>query len=119
MDIIFIRDLKVDCIIGVWEWERKIRQTLYIDLELGTDISKSAASDKLEDTLDYKAITNAIREFVATSEFNLVETLAEKIAALTLDQFNIPWISISINKKGALRNARDVGVRIERGTRTD
>jgi dihydroneopterin aldolase len=119
MDIIFVRDLKVDCVIGVWEWERKIRQTLHIDLDLGTDISKSAASDNLDDTLDYKAVTTSVREFVAASEFNLVETLAEKIAMLVLDQYKVPWIRVSINKRGALRHAQDVGVIIERGTRTD
>lgn len=119
MDIIVVRDLKVDCIIGVWEWERKISQTLHIDLDLGTDISKSAASDNLDDTLDYKAITNSIREYVGASEFNLIETLAEKIAALVQEQFNVPWIRVSINKRGALRHAKDVGVIIERGTRSD
>lgn len=119
MDIIFVRDLKVDCIIGVWEWERKIRQTLHIDLDLGTDISKSAASDNLDDTLDYKAVTTSIREFVSASEYNLVETLAEKIAALVQEQFNVSWIRVVINKRGALRHAQDVGVIIERGSRTD
>jgi len=119
MDIIFVRDLKVDCIIGVWKWERKIRQTLHIDLDLGTDITKSAASDNLDDTLDYKAITNSIREYATTSEFNLVETLAENIATLVLDKFAVPWLRITINKRGALRHARDVGVSIERGTRPD
>ena len=119
MDIIFVRDLKVDCIIGVWEWERKIRQTLHIDLDLGTDISKSAASDNLDDTLDYKAITNSIRDFVADSEFKLVETLAEKIAALVQEKFGVPWVRVVINKRGALRHARDVGIIIERGINPD
>ena len=119
MDIIFVRDLKVDCIIGVWKWERKIRQTLHIDLEMGTDISKAAASDNLDDTLDYKAITNDIRDFVSDSEFKLVETLAEKIASLVQEKFGVPWIRIVINKRGALRHARDVGVIIERGTNPD
>ncbi len=119
MDIIFVRDLKVDCIIGVWEWERKIRQTLHIDLDLGTDIVKSAASDNLDDTLDYKAITNGIREFVGASEFKLVETLAEGIATLVQKQYNVPWIRVVINKRGALRHARDVGVIIERGINPD
>ena len=119
MDIIFVRDLKVDCVIGVFEWERKIRQTLHIDLELGTDIAKAAASDNLDDTLDYKAVTNSIREFVSISEYKLVETLAEKIAALVQEQFNVSWMRVVINKRGALRHAQDVGVSIERGTRTD
>jgi len=117
MDIIFIRDLRIDAVIGIYDWERSIRQTLSLDLELATDIRKAAASDAIEDTLDYKAVAKRIIAFVQESRFELVETLAERVAALILEEFPVPWLRLTLNKGGALRGARGVGVVIERGTR--
>ena len=117
MDIVFIRDLRVDAIIGVFEWERRIRQTLSFDLEMAADIARAAASDRIEDTLDYKAVAKRIRAFVEASEFQLVETLAERVAELVREEFGVPWLRLRLNKTGAVRGARDVGVLIERGER--
>jgi 7,8-dihydroneopterin aldolase/epimerase/oxygenase len=115
VDIIYLHDLKVDCIIGLWDWERKVRQRIVIDLDMAADIRKSAKSDAIEDTLDYKAVSKAVISFVGESEFQLVETLAEKIADIILNDFQVPWVRVKINKKGAIRGASDVGVIIERG----
>lgn len=115
MDIIFLNDLKVETIIGIWDWERKIRQTVAIDLEMSADIAKAAATDDVEDTLNYKMVAKRLQQFVGDSSFQLVETLAEKIAALILDEFDVSWVKVRVNKPGAIRDARDVGVLIERG----
>lgn len=117
MDTIFLHDLRIDTVIGIYDWERRIRQTVSLDLEMATDIRKAAASDKIDDTLNYKAVAKRIIGFVEQSEFQLVETLAERVADLVLDEFNIPWIRLTLNKTGAVRGARDVGVIIERGER--
>jgi len=119
MDIIFLNELKVDTVIGIWEWERKIRQTVSIDLEMAADIRKAAASDKVDDTLNYKLVAKRVQQFVADSEFQLVETLAENIASIVREEFGVPWVKVRVNKPGAIRGARDVGVLIERGTRQD
>jgi len=115
MDIIFLNDLKVETIIGIWDWERKIRQTVAIDLEMSADIAKAAATDDVEDTLNYKLVAKRLQQFVGGSSFQLVETLAEKIAGIILDEFDVSWVKVCVNKPGAIRGARDVGVRIERG----
>ena len=117
MDIIFLHEIKVDTVIGIWDWERKIRQTVVIDLEMAADIRKAAASDRVDDTLNYKLVAKRLQQFVADSEFQLVETLAEKIAAIVNDEFGVPWVRVRVNKPGAIRGARDVGVLIERGER--
>jgi len=119
MDIIFLHEMKVETVIGIWEWERKIRQTVSIDLEMSADIRESAESDSVDDTLDYKSVAKRVQTFVGDSSFQLVETLAEKIAAIVLDEFDVAWVRVRVNKPGAIRNARDVGVLIERGTRPD
>ena len=114
MDTIFLRDLRVETIVGVWDWERKIRQTVSIDLEMAADIRGAAASDSLDDTLNYKLVAKRVQQFVAESSFQLVETLAEKIAEVVLNDFNVPWVEVRVNKPGAIRGARDVGVKIRR-----
>ena len=119
MDIICLHDLKIDTVIGIWDWERKIRQTVVIDLDMAADIRKAAASDSVEDTLNYKAVAKRVQQFVADSEFQLVETLAENIAGIVNDEFNVPWVRVRVAKPGAIRGAKDVGILIERGTRTD
>ena len=117
MDIIFLHDLRVETVIGIWEWERKIRQTVAIDLEMSADIRKAAATDSVEDTLNYKLVAKRLQQFVGESSFQLVETLAEKIAGIVLDEFEVAWVKVKVNKPGAIRGARDVGVLIERGVR--
>jgi len=119
MDRIFLNELKVETVIGIWEWERKIRQTVVIDLEMSADIAKAAATDSVEDTLNYKSVAKRIQQFVADSSFQLVETLAEKIAAIVRDEFGVQWVKVRLNKPGAIRGSRDVGVLIERGDRPD
>ncbi len=114
MDTIFLRDLKVETIVGVWDWERKVRQTVSIDLEMAADIRRAAASDNLDDTLNYKLVAKRVQQFVGESNFQLVETLAEKIAEVVLNDFDVPWVEVCVNKPGAIRGARDVGVRIRR-----
>ncbi len=119
MDIIFLRDMKVETVIGVWDWERKIRQTVSIDIEMSADIRKAAASDSVEDTLNYKSVAKRVQAFIGESTFQLVETMAENIAAIVLDEFDVAWVRVRVNKPGAIRGARDVGVLIERGSRPD
>lgn len=115
MDIIYIHGLEVDCVIGVWEWERRIRQRVTIDLDLRFDIGPAAASDALEDTLSYKEVAKRVAAFARESEFALVEKLASEIAALLLAEFALNWCRVRVNKFGALRAAGDVGVVVERG----
>lgn len=117
MDIIYLHDLKVDCIIGIWEWERRTTQRLTIHLDMAVDIQRAAASDSIDDTLDYKSVARSVRELVSGSQFQLVETLTEKIAELIVTEFKVPWVRVKLNKKGAIRGASDVGVILERGTR--
>ncbi|MGH8566046.1 MAG: dihydroneopterin aldolase [Gammaproteobacteria bacterium] len=114
MDIIYLRDLRIDTIIGVYRWEREMKQTLVIDLELGTDIRPAAKSDAIADTLNYKDITERVTAFVEQSRYQLVEALAEAVAKLVLDEFPVPWLRLSVNKQGAVRGVRDVGVCIVR-----
>ena len=115
MDIIYLNDLRIDTVIGIYDWERRIKQTVVLDLEMGADIRQAAASDHIDDTLNYKAVAKRIIGFVEQSEYQLVETLAEKVAEIILGEFNVPWVRIRLNKQGAVRGARDVGVIIERG----
>lgn len=118
MDIIYLHGLSVECVIGIWEWERRVRQRVTIDLDMGADVAAAAREDRIASTLDYKAVAKRVRAFVSESDFQLVETLAERVAALLQDEFAIPWVRVRINKPGAIRGARDVGVVIERGART-
>ncbi len=114
MDIVYIRDLRIETVIGIYDWERKIRQTVSLDLEMGTDIRKAAASDHIDDTLDYKSVAKRLIQYVGESEFQLVETLAERIAEIVLNEFNVPWMRLRLSKPGAVTGSQDVGVIIER-----
>lgn len=118
MDIIFITELKIDTVIGIYDWERKVKQTICIDLEMGTDIRKSAQSDVIDDTLNYKKVAKRLISYVENTEFELVETLAEKIADIVRTEFSVPWLRLRLAKPGAVRGAKDVGVLIERGERS-
>jgi len=115
MDKIFLSALTTDCIVGIWDWERKVRQKVVIDLEIATDIRRAAASDRIEDTLDYKAVAKRLLEFVGDSKFQLVETLAERVAEIVVREFGVPWVKVRLNKQGAIRGSKDVGIIIERG----
>ncbi|ALP54340.1 dihydroneopterin aldolase [Candidatus Tenderia electrophaga] len=117
MDIIYLSDLRIQTVIGVFDWEREIKQEVVIDLEMASDIRRAAETDALEDTLDYKSVAKRVIGFVEASEFQLVETLAERVAAVVRQEFGVPWLRLRLNKQGALRGARDVGVIIERGTK--
>ena len=117
VDIIFLHDLRIETTIGIYDWERRIRQTVTLDLEMATDAARAAASDRIEDALDYKAIAKRVIEFVSGSEFRLVETLADRVAALVREEFPVPWVRLRLNKKYAIRGATDVGVVVERGER--
>ncbi|WP_444997218.1 dihydroneopterin aldolase [Aliikangiella sp. IMCC44359] len=104
-------------VIGVFDWEREIKQKLIFNIELGTDIAKAAMTDELEDTLDYKAISHAVYDMVEKSQYQLVETVAEKVAEMILKDFPVKWLSLTLDKPGAVSVAQSVGVKIERGQR--
>lgn len=115
MDKIFLDGLEIDTIIGIWDWERKIRQTVVVDLEMSADIARAAATDSVADTLNYKQVAKRLQAFVGESSFHLVETLAERIAAIVCDEFGVAWVRVRVHKPGAIRGSKDVGVEIERG----
>ena len=115
MDIIYLHGLKVDCVIGIWEWERRTTQIITIDLDMAVDMRRAAATDHIGDTLDYKTVARRVSAFVGESRFQLVETLTEKVAELVLTEFQVPWVRVAVNKRGAIRGATDVGVIVERG----
>ena len=117
-DRIFLRGLEVECIIGFIDWERRVKQTVVIDLELPVDCRAASIRDEVEDTLDYKKVAKRVIAFVEASEFKLVETLAHRLAMLLLEEFGVAWVRLSVNKPGAIRGSRDVGMSIER-TRAD
>jgi 7,8-dihydroneopterin aldolase/epimerase/oxygenase len=113
-DIVFLRGLAIETTIGFFEWERHVKQTVVLDLEFPVDCAKAAASDAVRDTTDYKRIAKRSIQFVSESQFHLVETLAHKLAVLLLEEFHLPWIRMTLNKPGAIRGSRDVGVSITR-----
>ena len=116
MDKIFLSALSVECIVGIWEWERRVKQTVIIDLEMQADIRRAAASDHIDATIDYKKVAKRLLAFVGDSQFQLVETLAERIAQVVVVEFGVSWVKVRLNKQGAIRGARDVGIEIERRT---
>ncbi len=117
MDTVFIEGLRAHTVIGVYDWERRVRQTVVLDLELANDNRLAAADENLEHTLDYAAIAGRLTAYIEQSECLLVETLAEQLAALLREEFNVPWLRLRLGKPGAVPNARVVGVEIERGER--
>ena len=119
MDIIYLRQLRVDALIGVWDWERCIRQTLIMDVELGADMAAAGRSDDLADTVDYQAVCDRITSFTRESEFQLIEALGEGIVETIRREFGVPWMRLSITKQGVLKQVREVGIVIERGERRD
>jgi len=117
MDIVYISDLRIETIIGIYGWEREIRQVISIDLKMATDNRKAAATESIEDALNYKAVAKRLIQFVEESEFQLVETLAERIAEIILEEFAVDWLRLKLGKPGAVTGSKEVGVIIERGER--
>ena len=114
VDKVFIEGLEIEALIGIYDWERRIRQPLLFDVEMAFDNRKPAATDAIEDTLNYKDVSKRLIDFVSQSDFGLVETLAERCAALILDEFGVQQVRLKLSKPGAVRGARAVGVIIER-----
>lgn len=114
MDIVFIRGLVIETIVGIHDWEKQSRRPVVLDLELGCDCAGAAATDRIEDALDYDTITRRLREHVSASRFELIETLAETCADLLLAEFPLPWLRLTLHKPGALGEGIDVGITIER-----
>ncbi len=119
MDIVFIRGLVIETIVGIHDWEKHTPRPVVLDIEMGSDCARAAASDRLADALDYDAITRRLTEFVSGSRFGLVETLAERCASILRNEFQVPWVRLTLNKPGAVGAGVDVGVAIERGARHD
>ena len=117
IDLVFIRELQVNTVIGVYDWEREIRQRVVLDLEMATDNKRAAASDDIADALDYAAVSSRLVEFIENSQFQLIESMAEQVAAIVLNEFKVPWLRLRLCKPGAVVQARDVGILIERGER--
>jgi dihydroneopterin aldolase len=113
-DTIFVNGLTAECIIGLWDWERQVKQKLVIDLEFETDIRKAAASERLEDTVDFEKVSRRLLQYVEESNFHLVETLIDRLARIVLTEFDVPAVKLRINKQGAVRDSRDVGIVISR-----
>jgi dihydroneopterin aldolase len=118
MDLVLIEGLEVRTVIGIYDWEREIRQTVRLDLEMAWDISKAGKSDNIEDTLDYKSVSKRLIDFVESSEFGLIESLAEHCAKIILDEFKVPWLRLKMSKPGAVRGSENVAVLIERGSKS-
>ena len=118
MDILYIRNLKVDAVVGIFSWEKRIRQPLHLDLEIAIDIRKAAATDDIQYALDYKTVSTRLTQFISQSEWHLIETLAEKIAALLMSEFGVTWLRLKLSKPAALPTADSVGLMIERGDKS-
>jgi dihydroneopterin aldolase len=114
VDKIFLRELRIETIIGFWEWERRIKQVVSIDLENGTDARLAAASDAIAGTLNYEQLAKRLIEFVGESQFQMVEGLATAIGKIVVKEFGAPWVKVSVAKPGAIPAARDVGIVLER-----
>ena len=115
MDRIFLSEMKIETTVGIWEWEKRIKQQVIIDIEMSADIKKAAATDQIEDTLNYKAVAKSVRKLVEESSFQLVETMAEKISELVIGEHNVSWVKVKVNKPGAIRGSKGVGIIVERG----
>ena len=117
MDIVYIRDLRIETIIGIYDWEREVKQTISLDLEMAHDISKAAEMCDIQFGLNYKSIAKRLIKFIEQSEFLLVERMAEEIASVVRNEFSVPWLKLRVSNPGALRGSQDVGIIIERGER--
>tara|TARA_Y100001954_G_C15523342_1_gene460437 strand:- start:83 stop:454 length:372 start_codon:yes stop_codon:yes gene_type:complete len=115
VDKIFLSEIKIETTVGIWEWEKRIKQTVIIDIEMSADIKRAASTDDINDTLNYKAVAKSVRKLVEESQFQLVETMAEKISELILTEHDVDWVKVKVNKPGAIRGSKGVGIIIERG----
>lgn len=115
MDIVFVDGLEVQALIGIYDWERRAKQPVVLDLEMAFDNRVPAATDQIGDTLDYKAVSKRLMQYIGDSQFGLVETLAERCAEIVQQEFGVRWVRLRLTKPGAVRGARGVGVQIERG----
>ncbi len=114
MDKVFLRDLKIETVIGIWDWERHIKQTVSLDLEMATDARRAADTDAIAQALNYKDVAKRLIAFIEGSSFDLVESLAEAVARIVVTEFGVPWVGVSVAKPGAIEGSREVGVAIER-----
>ena len=114
MDKIILTDLRIDTVIGIWDWEKRNPQTISIDLEMETDTKTASQSDSIEDALDYKAVSKRVQQFIQESQFNLIETVAENVAKIILEEFDVLWLQLRISKPFAIRDSRDISICIER-----
>ncbi|MGB2115506.1 MAG: dihydroneopterin aldolase [Porticoccaceae bacterium] len=119
MDIVYIRDLRIETIIGIYDWEREVKQTVSLDLEMAHDIRIAGETDDIQYALNYKSIAKRLIAFIEESEFLLVERMAEEVAAIVLNEFSVPWLKLRVSKPGALRGSKDVGILIQRGVKPD
>ena len=119
MDIVYIRDLRIETIIGIYDWEREVKQTVSLDLEMAHDIRKAGETDDIQYALNYKSIAKRLLAVVEESEFLVVERRAEEVAAIVLNEFSVPWLKLRVSKPGALRGSKDVGILIQRGEKPD
>ena len=117
MDIVYIKDLCIETIIGVYDWERKVKQTVCLNLEMAYDISKAVATDNIQYALDYEKIAQRLVDFVQQSDCFLVERLADESARIVIEEFNVPWLRLRLSKPEVVRFSKDVGIIIERGIR--
>ena len=115
-DTIFLHDLRIQTVVGIWDWERQLPQIVSIDLDMGWDMSKAVLSEDLADALDYKSVSKRVTQFVQDKQFQLVETAADSIAAMIMQEFSVPWIRVAIHKPHAVSSSRSVGVVLERGS---
>ncbi len=116
-DTVYINQLKCECVIGVWEWEKSTKQTLTLDIEMATDASLAATEDDLSKALDYQAISQSVQKFASENQFQLIETMAVRLAELILSEFDTPWVRLKIDKGQAVKGVKNVGVVVERGVR--
>ena len=114
-DIVYIRELEIETIIGIFDWEREVKQIVSLDLDMAHDISKAGQTDDIQYALNYKSISKRLIGFIEKSEFFLIEALAESVINIVMSEFSVPWVKLRISKPGALRGSKDVGVIIERG----
>lgn len=117
MDIVFLRGLRIETVIGIYDWEKSIKQPVVLDIEMAADVARAAKTDRIDDAVDYKAVAKRLKEFVSAGRFELVETLAERCAEIVRHEHGVPWVRLSVNKVGAVTDAEGVGVIIERGQR--
>ena len=119
MDIVYIRDLRIETIIGMYDWERQVNQFFFFKQETAYDIRKAGETDDIQYALNYKSIAKRLIAFIEDSEFLLVERMAEEVAAIVLNEFSVPWLKLRVSKPGALRGSKDVGILIQRGVKPE